>query len=47
MGGTDVFDLFVGFLSVGGGVDVMIAQTLFSEEVAVTLRTMVTRELVL
>ena len=45
MGVTHVLDLFgeIRFLSIGGGINVMIAQTLFSEEMAVTSRTGVTR----
>ena len=45
LGITHVLDLFgeIGFLSVGGGIDVMITQTLFSEEMTMTSRTVVTR----
>ena len=46
-GTANTFDAFsrVGSLSVGGGIDVMIAHTLFSEEGTATSRALVTRDL--
>ena len=47
MGVTHVLDLFceIRFLSVGGGIDLMITQTLFSEEMAVTSRTVKSQDI--
>ena len=46
-GSANTFDFFsrVGSLSVGGGIHVMIAHTLFSEEGVLTSRALVTRDL--
>ena len=40
MGVAHFFDLFgsVSFLSIGGGIDVMVTKTFFSEEVTLTSR---------
>ena len=44
MTGTDILFGRVGFLAVEGGVDAMVAKTLFSEELAMTMWTMVARQ---